>query len=146
MYVYAHTTSSFEFPVADVQADSAGLSMAEKDLKAYQYSETEWMNNGVFLQEKNPKQPAFTCRWITQGIIRERGICVLLTHTRGIGAWAECVVWGGAVGKMKTRSWRDPKESCKGASQSWWAHTTWKGQGRWACSVWSNGKWSGMRW
>lgn len=52
MYVCARTTSSFEFSVAEAQADSVGLSVAGEDMKAYQGSGAKWVNNGVFLQTK----------------------------------------------------------------------------------------------
>lgn len=50
-YVHAHTTSSFEF--AEAQADSGGLSMAKKDMRAYQGSESEWANKCVLAEKRN---------------------------------------------------------------------------------------------
>lgn len=97
IYVYAHTTSGFEFSVA----------------KAYQGSETEWVNNCLCLQEKN--KPAVTCRLITWGVVWERGSCLLLAHTSRAGSRAVCVVWGVLWGRWGAGGmWRRAAENLAG--------------------------------
>lgn len=121
-YMYMRTTTpSFEFSVAEAQSDSVGLRLAEKDMKAYQRSETQWVNNCVFLQKNQTSLHLQTDN--TRSRMGEGLLPFTHPHQQGRGLSRACSLEGcsGEDGERKRSEGELP-----GASQGWWVRAAWK--------------------